>query len=72
MLQRRPVHLRLRFLQGWLQVCQIGNVPVISFVVLERHRTVNEVDALHVLLLESLVQHLEFDFLALTTLVWLG
>ena len=69
----RVVHVSLRFLKRRLHVPHIDIRIVAILLFLERHGAVDEVDPLHVLLLQRLVQHLELDFLALTTillLVW--
>ena len=70
----RVVHVSLRFLKRRLQVPHIGDIRIVAILLfLERHGAVDEVDPLHVLLLQGLIQHLELDFLALTTillLVW--
>ena len=55
--ERRIIHVRMRLLQLWLHVGHIGDVWIVAILVLERHSAVNEVDALHVLLLQSLVEH---------------
>lgn len=55
--ERRIIHVRMRLLQLWLHVGHISDVWIAAILVLERHGAINEVDALHVLLLQSLVKH---------------
>lgn len=66
--QRWIVHVRVRFLERWLCVCDVSHIWVATILLfIKRHRTLYQVDPLQILLLKSLIQHLEFDFLALTT-----
>ena len=70
---RVVIHICLRLLQRRLHVRHISVLFIIIYIILllKRHRTVYEVNPLHALLLKSLVQPLERDFLALTApFVW--
>lgn len=70
--QRRVVHVCLRLLERRLQGGRVGRVRADAVrLFFEGHRAVDEVNALHVLLLEGLIEHLKLDFSTLTTIVLL-